>query len=113
MESEFPELKSISDDAVYIEATREIKKLQQLENITMQSGNLNDLEKISLFSLAKNRFNKLVPTIGLEVKDKERLEEIMVFLKDKRNKKIYEGYLESLKNQSKTLLISPALGFKD
>lgn len=106
LRNEFPELKIIPEETMYIETTRYLRRFEDAEKTMLQPRDLKDLE---------TRF-KIAEKIGLRKKavsaeDKLRIEEIAYFLENKNHLKIYEGYLKSVDNEPKTLFVFPLLGF--
>jgi hypothetical protein len=106
LKSEFPEFTNISEDAVYIEATRELRQAEKDKELNDPPWDLDDL----FFRLElKEKCGDIQDSEDAE--KEKRLFEIADFLKDKKNRKIYEGYLKSIGNEPKTLLVFPFLGF--
>ncbi len=123
LKKEFPEQGEPTDQAVYYEAMRHLKKLKEAENSIFQPWDLEDLFrsiKISLtnplrYSEDSENFDEKIDNIEKKLGEagEKQLNQIMDFLEDKNNKKIYEGYLKSVVAEPKTLLIYPGFGFRD
>jgi hypothetical protein len=107
LKEEFPELQMIPKEAIYIDARRRSRMLDKYEDMLDQPNDLDDLA----FRLELAQKQGLLDAESSGKKE-ERLSEIIGFLENKKNMKIYEGYLKSLNNEPKTLLLFPSLGFK-
>ena len=107
LKREFPELQNIPEEAIYIEVTRRKRKFEGALKEIEQPYDIDNL--LSHLEIEKMYGN--AQTLD-KIEEEQRIFEIADFLEDKKNKKIYEGYLKSVRNTPKTLLIFPLLGFK-
>jgi hypothetical protein len=105
---EFPELENIPKEAVYIEAIRELRQLEEAHD-TIGSALVSDLE--DLFS--QMEIEEKLGNVGDSdnSKEEQRLFEIAEFMINKGNRRIYERFRKSLENPPQTLVVFPVLGF--
>jgi DNA-binding HxlR family transcriptional regulator len=109
LKREFPELEKIPKEAVHIEATRRLRHHQDLEG-KWDSEIVSNLENLIRQMDREEQRGNVRNSIDSE--KEQKLCEIAIFLKDKKNRRIYEGYLRSLERTPKTLVVVPALGFR-
>lgn len=109
LEKKYPGV-SIPNEMVEIEAKKTIDELKKNHEIIYTPHNFDGLIQSIEYMYNKG---ELRDHTDLTEKDKKELLEMLNFLSDKKNKKVYEDYLADLeKNRPKTLIMSPSGGFK-
>ena len=103
LKKEFPENGEPSDQSVYYEAARRVKKELLYRNKLCQPWDYQDLT---------SRLETAEVHSQLSNPDLDKVRDLIAFLEDPQNKQTYEDYCNSLKNAPKTLLLNPAFGFR-
>lgn len=122
---EFPDVKEIPKEMIESKAKKELDDFIEWNNGMYDSIVGCDTPTVEALTkkIKETRENKLffkkgiIPRINyikeiLSPEEEKRLKDLFVFLEKPKNKKIYEGYLNSVYNQPKTMIVFPLLGFK-
>lgn len=106
MASMYPGI-SIPDRMVYLDTAKKFREIYRRHDEILQPYSLE-----KLFSTM--RFLKEFGQVRKDLSEQEidELKSILSYLTDSRNKKIYERYLERIKNTPKTLIFYPSWGFR-
>lgn len=104
---DYPSIKNIPKEFVAVETERLIQSFKCAMDDIDQPRDLADLEK--RLNLAERR-GKIKKDFSEE--EKKKIEKIIEFLENKKNKRIYEGFLKSFDNDPKVLFVLPLLGFR-
>jgi hypothetical protein len=100
----------VPEEMIHLETSRRLKKFAERHATIMTPANLKDLcIMLETFEKLKNQ-NSSPRT--LTEKEMQQVEKKMTYLKDSKNKKIYEEHLNRLYNVPRSLIFYPSWGFK-
>ena len=106
LSSKYPGI-SIPERMIYIEATKQFKRLSKAHDVILQPYSLEKL--FSTLKLLK-KTGKIRD--DLSEKEIDELKPIYEYLTNSRNKKVYVRYLERANKTPKTIVFYPSWGFK-
>jgi hypothetical protein len=110
LKHEYPSVQ-VSDLMVYYRATRTFREVRAAQEKILQPWTLEDLKERVSFLLSGEHGERHLKTISPD--EEQEISDLMDFLENPKNHKIYEKYTEQLKEAPKTLLLCPMIGFRD